>query len=301
MKWIKRIGIAVAIFTVLSYVIASVYLASSIVRPQTLTLAQEETWEKEHGMWRDFDTYEKSHYTVNASHGYQLHVTWVKAANPSSDKYVIITHGFRSNRHGAMKYVESYRRLGYHTILYDVRGHGDNAPSTVTLGKQEAMDLMALIDDTYKRYGQAIYLGLHGESMGSSITLHALQYHPHVQFVVADSGFTNLYQLLQEGYEANHLSLLLPGVNWAAKVIYGVDMAQTSAIDAVKSNSTIPVTFVHGGSDRFIFPKHSQLLADANETEDNVFIVDGAKHAESREILGVERYTELLQQNPNVK
>ncbi|MTB64166.1 alpha/beta fold hydrolase [Streptococcus sp. zg-86] len=301
MKWWKIIGLGGVFMLVLAYVGTSFYFAKSIVKPTPMTLAEEEAWEKEHGLWNDFDQYEVEEYTVKGVDDYPLHVTLVKAADPNSKKYVIITHGFRSNRNGAAKYVEVYRSLGYHCIIYDVRGHGKNAPATVTLGNVESKDLLYLIEDSYQRYGSDSYLGLQGESMGSSISLNALQYQPKVQFVVADCGFTNLYDLIAAGYQANHVSFLMPGVSWMTKHIYGVDMKETSAIDAVANNQSIPITFIHGADDRFILPENSQQLAEKNPTPDTVKLVDGAAHAASREILGVAGYQALVQQNPNVK
>ena len=35
-------------------------------------------------------------------------------------------HGFRANRYGAVKYVDTYIDLGYNCIIYDMRGHGEN-------------------------------------------------------------------------------------------------------------------------------------------------------------------------------
>ncbi|MEW4354333.1 alpha/beta fold hydrolase [Streptococcus pneumoniae] len=301
MKSLKRLTVLVLALLAFVYIGAASYFAKSIVKPSPMTLAEEEAWEKAHGMWNDFEHFDVAEYTVKGVDDYSLHAALVKAPDPKSQKYVIITHGFRSNRNGAVKYVQVYRELGYNCIIYDVRGHGKNEPATVTLGNIESQDLMNVIEDSYQRYGSGIYLGLQGESMGSSISLNALNYHPKVQFVVADCGFTNLYDLIATGYQANHVSFLMPGVNWVAKHIYGVDMKETSAIDAVKNNHDIPVTFIHGADDSLIVPENSQRLADENPSADTVSIVEAAAHAEAREVLGVEGYNALVQQNPNVK
>lgn len=298
-KW-KKISLGLLSLAVLAYGGASAYLASSIVRPKTLTLAQEEAWEKEHGMWNDYDQLEKTDYTVAGEGNYQLHASLVKAADTASQKYVIITHGFRSNRHGAVKYVEVYRQLGYNCIVYDVRGHGDNQPTTVSLGNIEAKDLWHVIEDTYRRFGEDIHLGLQGESMGSSISLNVLKYHPKIQFVVADCGFTNLHDLIASAYETNGVGFLMPGVDAVTRYIYGVDMRQTSAIDAVKDNTMVPITFIHGENDTFITPENSDQLAAANASSDTVTFVENAAHAESREVLGIAAYQELVKQNPNI-
>ncbi|EIC94807.1 alpha/beta hydrolase domain protein [Lachnoanaerobaculum saburreum F0468] len=115
-----------------------------------------------------------------------------------SDKYVIISHGFKSNRYGAVKYVDSYIDLGFNCIIYDMRDHGENAKATVSLGQFESEDLYKLIEDTYNRYGM-IKLGLHGESMGAATSLMVLL-KAKVDFVWR-CGFSNLYDLIYKAYD----------------------------------------------------------------------------------------------------
>ncbi|MGT2828248.1 alpha/beta hydrolase [Streptococcus hillyeri] len=207
---------------------------------------------------------------------------------------MIITHGFRSNRNGAIKYVDSYHKLGYHVIIYDVRGHGENQPTPVSLGRLESEDLLALIHYTYQTFGETISLGLHGESMGSAISLSVLDKHPKLDFVVADCGFTNLYDLIEGAYGDNHLGFLVYGVNAVTKWGFGINMKETSPIEAIKTNQ-VPILFIHGEKDNFIKPENSQKLFEANASKDQLVIVPKAEHASSREILGKEAYTKLIE------
>lgn len=274
------------------YFLISWYMAKSVLFPDGISPDGEIAWEKEKGFWKEFDLYERDEYEVKGFDDYVLHVELVKATG-LSDKYVILTHGYRSNRYGSVKYVDAYQKLGYNCIIYDVRGHGENARSLVTLGNVESKDLEILIEDTYMRYGQDIYLGLHGESMGSSISLSVLARKPKVRFVVADCGFTNLYELLKEGYESKHFGIMIHGVHLIAKWFYGVDLKQTSAVDAIASN-TVPIAFIHGADDTFILPKHSKTLYETNPGTAFIEFVEGAGHAQSREVLGTDAYAKWI-------
>ncbi|WP_198145551.1 alpha/beta hydrolase family protein [Olegusella massiliensis] len=151
----------------------ALYMASTIAHPQGNDLKAERQWEIDHGLWGDFDLLSQSEYQVKEYDGYELHCSFVPAEH-TSNKYVIISHGFCSNRYGAAKYVASYRKLGFNCIIYDIHAHGENASTTCTLGNLESEDLLALIQDTHQRYGKDITLGLHGESMGSATMLSAL-------------------------------------------------------------------------------------------------------------------------------
>lgn len=271
---------------------ASAFFAHATAKPNGMTLEGETAWEKEHGLWGDYDSFDTQDYTVEGKDGYTLHCTYVKF-HEDSKKLVILTHGFTSNRYGSVKYLTAYRDLGFNCVIYDVRGHGENEKTAVSLGQFESEDLMKLIEDTYSRYGKDIWLGLHGESMGSSISLSVLQYKLDVKFVVADCGFSNLYDLMNSTYAQYHISFLTPCVNLVMKTVYGYDMKKTSAIDVLRDNE-VPVCFIHGADDSFIKPGNSEALHEAQKGYSEIHLIPGAEHAQSREIAGEEAYREII-------
>ena len=266
-------------------------LASQIATPEVSTLDKEISWEKEHGLWGNYDSYEKEEYTVKGYKDYELHVTLVK--NPvETDKYVIISHGFKSNRYGAVKYVDSYMDLGFNCIIYDLRDHGENEKTALSLGQFESEDLEKLIEDSYSRYGN-IKLGLHGESMGAATSLMVLAKKPKVDFVVADCGFSNLYDLLHAAYDVAKVGTVLPSVNIAMKLRYGYDMKKTSPKDALIGNE-IPICFIHGEADTFILPENSEVNKAATAGYSELHMVPDAAHARSREVLGEAEYRSII-------
>lgn len=292
MIWIQVFIAVLITLVVCGYLFLSIYFSRNIARPKILSLEKEILWEKLHHLWRDFDKYDKESYVVEGYQQYHLNVELVKSFE-QSNKYVIISHGYTSNRYGSVKYVDIYRSLGFNVIIYDVRGHGSNEIASVSLGNVESQDLLALIQDAYQKYGEKIYLGLHGESMGSSISLSVLKYQPNIKFVVADCGFANLYDLIKELYSKRKVKVLIYGVNLMMKLLYGYDMKETSAIEALKNN-TVPILFIHGEKDTFIVPKHSERLAQATKGYQELHLIEHATHAGSRQKMGLVAYTELV-------
>lgn len=267
-------------------------LASQVAEPEVSTLDEQISWEKQHGMWGEFDSYEKEEYIVKGYNDYDLHVTLVK--NPvQTDKYVIISHGFRSNRYGAVKYVDVYMDLGFNCIIYDLRDHGENAKTAVSLGQFESEDLYKLIEDTYNRYGD-IKLGLHGESMGAATSLMVLAKKPKLDFVVADCGFSNLYDMIKTGYDVAKIGFVLPCVNLAVKLKYGYDMKKTSPRDALIGNE-IPICFIHGEADTSILPENSEVNKAATAGYSEIHLIPGAAHAQSRQVLGEAEYRSIIE------
>ena len=293
-KIIIRVLIVLLILTAAALVVFSVVMARYLSFPKGMTLEGEKQWAISNGVWGDLEDYKTESYTVEGKDGYILHCQLLYSDDTQdSDKYVIISHGYNSNRYGAGKYVPVYDALGYKCLIYDLRGHGENEKSVCTIGNYESQDLLKIIDDAYSRFGSDIYLGLHGESMGSSTSLSTLGAKPNVRFVVADCGFTNLYELIGTGFRSRGIGFLEPCVDAAMRVVYGWSMKDTSAIDAIDGN-TIPVCFIHGTADTFITPDNSERLKEKTSGYSELHIVDHAEHAQSRAVLGKKAYTELV-------
>lgn len=272
---------------------AAAFLARSLVRPHTYSLEEEKKWEFDHGLWGNYDQIPCTNYMVIGKDSCVLHCEYAEA-NPGSRKVVILTHGYTSNRYGAVKYVGVYARLGFNCILYDCRGHGENEPTPCSIGNLEAVDLLQVIEDAYRRFGQDIELGLHGESMGSSASLSVLRYHPKVKFVVADCGFASLYDLMGYLYGTRHLGFLRKPVNFMMGKLYHFNMKQTCPEDALKGNK-VPICFIHGTTDTFIPDENSDRLAAATEGYKEVHKIEGAEHAGSRYVIGEEKYAQIVE------
>lgn len=286
------IPLAIAFIAVLFLAILPMRTAYSICHPKGLSLEEEEAWEKANGLWGDFDSYEKESYEVKGMDGYILHCTLVKSP-VKSNRYVIISHGFNSNRYGAVKYVDAYAGLDFNCIIYDLRGHGENEKTVCTIGNYEGEDLNLLIKDTYERYGGDILLGLHGESMGAATSLSALVKRPDVKFVVSDCSFTNLYDLMKNGADRNHQGFMLPLVNMWSSLVNGFNLKDTSPIDAI-DNSTVPIYFIHGSEDELIPKEMSEALAKSCDGPSYIHFVTGAGHAGSRKVLGTNSYRMII-------
>ena len=290
-KFIMMTLISLIIIGAVIMFAASLFLAKQLSFATRNTLEQERRWAKRNGIWGNLEEYTVSEYTVEGKDGYILHCELVK--NDETDKYVIISHGYTSNRYGAAKYVPIYIDLGYNCIIYDLRGHGENEESICTIGNYESQDLMKLIDDTYERYGQDIYLGLHGESMGSSTSLSVLAEKPDVKFVVADCGFADLYELIGTGFKAKHVGFLEPLVNFDMEIFYGWSMKDTHAIKNMEGTE-VPICFIHGKDDTFITPDNSERMQQAAGGYTELHLVNNAGHAMSRASLGQAGYEEIV-------
>ncbi|MCR4556243.1 MAG: lysophospholipase [Saccharofermentans sp.] len=297
MKWVIII-LAVLMFLAVTLAVFSWRNVKRALKPNTISLENETKWNKQRGLWLDFDSYDRKKYVIKGKDGYVLHAEFVDTESVrGTGKYVIICHGHTSNRYGSVKYVNSYIKLGFSCLIYDARNHGANAPDICTLGNIESEDLKCIIDDTCNRYPDIRILGLHGESMGSSTVLSVVRFAPRIDFIVADCGFMSCYDVVHDGYGNLHLAFLSAPINLAGKVLYHVDMKETNALKCLENNR-YPVLFIHGSNDRLIKPYHSMKLREAaskNGAYTELIMVEGAGHAVSRQVAGFEKYTGYIE------
>ena len=286
------IGLIVIILVLI--VLFLLFMACFAVRPKVHTLEYELGHLKQYPFTREENLEIENEHTVKTFDGQELWVGFVPG-NPENKHYVVLSHGYTSTRYGMYKYAVLWRKMGYNCVIYDNRGHGVNKPATITFGIRESKDLMAVIEDTYERYGRDIRIGLHGESMGAGLQLMALDYKPKVDFIVNDCGYSEILPVLrwkvQQGFH-------FPGwlADWAepfGKLIFGFSFKDVRPIDRLKENE-IPICFVHGTSDTFTAHWHSEKMYEVNKGYKELHLFEGVDHADCV-VDATERYRKMMQ------
>ena len=267
--------IFIVLFGVLSY-----FLAAYVAHPRCISLEKHREYERENGFLRDYEELEKKEYSVHSFDGYELHAAYIPASKPSS-RFVIISHGYTSSRYGSVKYMHMFRAFGFHCVLYDDRRHGMNRSTDCTMGVRESRDLIAVIEDTYRRYGDNIWLGLHGESMGSGLEIMALAYQPKVRFIVNDCGYADLESVLKwKLKQIFHLpGWLVYPASMMCRLFFGYSFTKVRPIDVLPENE-VPICFIHGDADDFIDKNHSERMHQATKGYSELHLFPGAAHAE---------------------
>ena len=291
-KVLKIVLISLVVFIVLNLIGAAVGTSTSITHPSRESYEDRIKYVKDNDLWGNFDSYDKQDYMVSGLDGYQLNCTSVSSKDTrGTGKYVIISHGHKSNKYAMVKFVDPYIELGFTCIIYDQRAHGANAKALCSMGGWEAQDLYFLINDTYSRFGDVKVLGLQGESMGSSTSLNVLRYTEKVDFIVSDCAMESLKYMVHDMYNDMYLYPFGTCADIGFKLLYGIDDAKVSGIDALKGK-TVPILFVHGGNDDWIDTENSiDMYNEAKKyTYTELWIVPGATHARSRQTAGKDEY-----------
>lgn len=270
----------IACVVVIAFVIVSYRMASFVMTGKRQTFDEAMNWQSERYDTSFYNGLERETFTVTGFDGYILHAELLKNPEPS-DRYIIISHGYTDNRVGSLKYARMYLDMGFNCVLYDQRGHGENAATVTTYGLREGRDAASMAEDARKRFPSASVLGLHGESLGAASVITSLKYKPEVDFVVADCGFADIMNVLREGYrKANAPTILVDIADIGARLRYHVSLRDMRPIDSLDGN-TIPILFFHGADDTFILPENSERMAAKTSGYSEIHLIEGAGHAES--------------------
>lgn len=119
-----------------------------------------------------------------------------------SDVAIACGHGLFRSRREVLDRAAFFRKLGYDTLVFDFRRHGDSEGETVTLGFHEQKDFLGAVDFLQEqKHGRKIVL--YGVSMGAVAALLAAVQSTEIAAVIADSPFSSI-----EFTVVHHLKLL---------------------------------------------------------------------------------------------
>ena len=273
------VGIVIAFLVILT-IAAGFLIAGRAMAIKPCTPEESRAWQEKHYSLSWYDPLEKKDYTVTSYDGYVLHAQFLK--NPGdTNRFVILSHANTGDRFGVMKYAAMYLEQGFNVIVYDLRGHGLNAPSFCTFSVRERKDLLAMILDSRERYPRASLFGIHGESLGAAASVAVLEEKPPVDFVAADCGFSDIVPVLKSRAAVMHApGFLIDLASVCAGIRFGYSFRRMRPIESLKEN-TVPILFFHGADDHSVPPEHSERMKEATKGYAEIHLFPGADHAMS--------------------
>ncbi len=280
------------IYLILSLIIILVFVIiqitantalNKVCNPKVRSWEETREIESAYKEWNNYDDLKKEDLSFTLDDGYLINGTFIKAPK-ESNKYIILTHGFRYSRLGGVKYIEIFRERNFNIYLYDLRNHGMNEPGgIITMGEKEHKDLIQIIDKMYQKFGDNIILGLHGESLGAFSSIMASSYREDkIKFVIEDCGYSYtrdelIYQLKRQMKMPVAFYNL---VSKKAKRKYNLHFDEMDLKPLLKKTA-IPMLFFHGKNDTFTPPRMAEELYNAHNGIKKICLIDGAEHAQS--------------------
>lgn len=272
-------GISTAILTIFGVLVTNrlMYLklkeSDVILRREILSKRFDEHW---------YETVNKEHFWVDSPNGYRIKAVFLKPLQTT--RTVIISHGVTENKINSMKYARLFERLGFNSVVFDHRRHGDSGGKTTSFGYYEKIDLEALVHAVRERIGQRALLGIHGESMGAATTiLYAGTNDEEVDFLVIDCPFSDfseqiLHILRKETPLRTTMALRI--ANLFLKMRDGYSTKLISPREVV-ANIEVPILFITSLEDTFIPPQMTEELYQLKQGDKMLKLFDKGAHAKS--------------------
>jgi alpha-beta hydrolase superfamily lysophospholipase len=219
---------------------------------------------------------------MRSSDGTRL-AAWV-IPHPRARGNAIYCHGHGRNRGQGAALFKTLHGLGLNVLAFDFRGHGDSDGHTSTFGAREVEDLLAAADYCRTRFpGQPLFLV--GISMGSAVTLQALQAIPDVCGVWSEAAFSRFSATVERQFATLPEPLrrpLVEGCYLLGWLDCGFRASSINPVDHL-AGLTVPICFCHGEKDRLVPCDQGRELYEAYPGPKTSWWVAGASHANIRQ------------------
>jgi len=188
--------------------------------------------------------------------------------------------------------------LGYNCLLLDQRGYGASKGELLTYGWYERGDFDAIVDTLVNRYGiDRNRLGLWGYSMGASNAVAIAAAHPEIKAVLLFAPWSAPIPMavhyVWRSFSVPKFLLYLPV---QAAIWYGCWRAGSEVLDPAEEAKKVrcPALVVHGDIDDIVPPKLTDKLYQSLAGPKELVLIPGAQHNDLFEVMGQERYLELM-------
>lgn len=272
-------GVFTALLTIFGYYVSSriMFLKTKdsefILQRETIAKRFDRHW---------YETVRKEDFWIQSPNGYPLRAVFLRPLDTT--RTVIICHGVTENKVNSLKYARLFERLGFNSVVFDHRRHGDSGGTTTSFGYYEKIDLKAIVSAVRDRVGKRALVGIHGESMGAATTLlYAGTYEDEADFYVADCPYSDFSEQLLHIIRTElpfRTSMTLRIANLFLKIRDGYTSALISPREVVKHIDK-PVLFIHSLEDTFILPKMTEELYELKTGDKMLKLFEKGAHAKS--------------------
>jgi len=188
----------------------------------------------------------------------------IRSSNPNAPT-VIALHGKGSNRIGVLRFGYLFYKLGFNVLIYDQRHHGRSEGTYTTYGYYESHDVKAAIHFLESKNINTEQLGIIGESFGAATSIMAAARIDKIDFVVADSSYTDMPNAVKDNaWRMNYVPHYpIPQLGFGlAALIADFNPWEVSPISDVKTLNK-PLLIIHCDLDEWAYPKYAYQLYEA--------------------------------------
>ncbi len=195
---------------------------------------------------------------------------------------IIYVHGFQAERSWLLSQARFMIDEGYGALLIDLRNSGESDGDTTYFGDKEWHDVEGAVNYLKTRSEVNMnMLGIMGRSMGGGVVIRAQAEMQIFKFVIAQSTFTNVPDLVNDVVP---LFTGLPSFPFAPMIVFfgsqqtGIDVSAVNSVEQLQRFNNTPILIMHGTKDDWIPFAQGQELFDAAKEPKQFFPIEGAKH-----------------------
>ncbi len=211
---------------------------------------------------------------------------------------IIICHGLGANKSDFTELASKLSAAGYHTLLFDFRGHGDSEGKISSLGLFEQMDLKSAVEYVKSRPdADEDKIGVYGFSLGAAVAILTASEAKDIKAVVSDSSFTSLKvqgeRLLSSSFLPKH-PFLYTAV-WIYEIMFRTDIEKVSPINFTEKLPPTPLFIIGGEGDAQMPASDAEELFKKAKEPKFLWLIKGAAHGGTLSSAGGEYEKRLIE------
>ncbi|ANU28033.1 alpha/beta hydrolase [Planococcus versutus] len=260
-------------------IIASNRLMYVKKKDDQLILERETSAKRYDEVW--YTNVPKHEQWIESENGYPIKAIFLEPH--TTNRYVIICHGVTESKVNSFRFARMFERLGFNSVVYDHRRHGDSGGKTTSFGHFEKFDLKAVVKALKLHVGTDLFYGIHGESMGAATTLLYAGMEDTADFYISDCAYSDIYEQVLHVMRTTtplRTTLALRLASLFMKMRDGYSMSTVSPRETVQ-NIQSPVLFIHSLRDEFVLPKMSEELYELKKGPKKLKMFKEGAHAQS--------------------
>jgi dipeptidyl aminopeptidase/acylaminoacyl peptidase len=179
--------------------------------------------------------------------------------------------------------VSPLHQAGYHVLLFSYRGHGfsDGSRFGFTYGALESLDVDAAVRYLSEERGVDRIGGM-GHSAGAVSLILSAARNTKINAVIAASPFNNVEEVWETNRPMIFPKPLFDLIMSISELRKGYTRDEIRPEDVVAQISPRPFLLIHGSEDKRVTEAQAMRLFSAAEDPKQMWIMDGASHAEVR-------------------
>jgi uncharacterized protein len=195
---------------------------------------------------------------------------------------IIYVHGFQAERSWLLSQARFMIDEGYGALMLDLRNSGESDGDTTYFSEKEWHDVEGAVNYLSTRPEVNMnMLGIMGRSMGGGVVIRAQAELQIFKFVIAQSTFTNIPDLVSDVVP---LSTGLPSFPFSPLIVFfaqqdtGIDVNAVNSVEQLQHFNNTPILIMHGTQDDWIPYAQGQRLFEAAQEPKQFYAIEGAPH-----------------------